>query len=159
MNLDQELRSVLQRESERHEPPLPDVGALWAGGRARRHRQRVVQISVGAVVAVVVSSALAVAGSQRLSGRDEDPAQRPSPLPTIEGPTPWPTVKMPAGAPPQIPYCTKATATSPREILHVNGRDLAIWCVYHNFPEPRHHTYLWHHADRTIIESNERGKS
>ena len=144
MNLDQELRSVLQQESERHEAPLPDVDALWASGRARRRRQRVIQIAVGAVVAVVVSSALAVAESQRLSGGDENPAERP---------TPSPTVKLPAGAPPQIPYCSKATTTSPREILHVDGHDLAIWCVYRDFPQPRHHTYLWHHAERTIVES------
>ena len=54
---------------------------------------------------------------------------------------------------PAITHFSKATKDSPQEILHLDDRDLALDCVYRNFPEPGHHTYLWHHAGRTIVTS------
>lgn len=145
MSLDHELRSVLQRTADRCEAPAPDLESLVAGGRARRQRQRVERAVAGAAVAVVVVSTVLVVALGRLDtpGAGE-PAGRPTPSPSI---APTGTVGM--------PYCVPRAGRDGRDILRGAGEDVETYCVFRHPSEARHHSYLWHHAGRTILASPE----
>jgi hypothetical protein len=54
MNLDEQLRAVLNQEAEMQTPTRPDIDGLVIGGQARRRRRRTTLIGTGAAAAVFV---------------------------------------------------------------------------------------------------------
>jgi hypothetical protein len=130
MTIDEQARSVLQRESDRCAVPPPDVDALMAGGRDRRRRLMALR---GLVVAAVIVALNALAAGLGLGDQEaRHPAGRPSPVRSV---------KLPPGAPTTMPYCVSdpSDPTGP-ELIVGAGPIIKTWCRFHAFPHSGHHT-------------------
>lgn len=145
MTTGEHLRDVLRREAERDEPPELDLATVVSGALRRRRRTRAVlggvALSVALVIGVGIATVVLAGGWQR---GDRGPVVRPTPSPSIQ---------LPTGPLGEVPYCVPGVEGATTDTLHVLDRTITTWCEYHDFPHPRHHTYLWHHLGTTVVES------
>jgi DNA-directed RNA polymerase specialized sigma24 family protein len=128
MSLDQQLSVALAERADRLDAPMPDIGAVLAGGRRRQRRR--VQRLVAAIAAVAVVVTAAAGLTWRGSRASGDPDQ---PAPEI------------ARASDPV-WCV--TDPDRGEMIVGVGEPVKTPC---RFGGEDWHVHLWHHAGTTLL--------